>query len=315
MRSPARWLGMLRWAPAERAASTPEEREVRLSGYWHEWRASELKLHYFWRHPARTAVAVADTSALPRIDAVLGDGPSGRVLREHLTRRLRGLTLASSGACVLPVPAEPTSYSLGSHRQTLRRKVRAAERSGVTWRQVDDLGEQRELVTLLDRALAEKADDRYRRQGTDHSFMVGLGLWIVAEDAAGTPLLVSVTPHDGEWALLLCFITLGESDQHSTARYLLTKVVVEQLSTRGVRHLADTRAPSELTNGLRHFQRMVGFRITRVRVARAPVTGGSRPLHSRVTSRHVRSPQPRRPRTPESDSTTDRPARTTAGAR
>ena len=269
-RSPGRWLAALTRDAAERSASDPVEREARLSEYWQDWRASQLKMHFFWRHPGRTAVAFADTRSLPRIDAVLGTGPSGRVLREHLTRRLRGVSLASSGACVLPVPEDPAAYSLGSHRQTLRRKVRVAERSGVTWRQVDDVAEQRQLVALLDQALAEKADDRYRRQGTDHTFMIGLGLWLVAEDAAGTPLLVSVTPHDGEWALLLCFITLGESDQHSTARYLLTKVVVEQLSARGVRHLVDTRAPSELTNGLRHFQRMVGFRITRVRVTSAP---------------------------------------------
>ena len=41
---------------------------------------------------------------------------------------------------------------------------------------------------------------------------------------------------------------------------------VERLRAEGVRHLVDTRSPAELPNGLRHFQRMLGFRICRVAV-------------------------------------------------
>ena len=39
---------------------------------------------------------------------------------------------------MLRVPADGAEYSLGSERQTLRRKVRAATKAGVTWRRIED---------------------------------------------------------------------------------------------------------------------------------------------------------------------------------
>ncbi len=258
------------------APATAEEHEARLSAFWARWRASDRRWSYLLRHPGETTAAVVDVLALPRLDAELTDTPEGRLLHQYLTRRVGGLPLGATGACVLDVPEDPAAYSLGASRQTLRRKVRAAERAGVTWRRVQDAADERRLVQLLDDALARKSE-QYRREGTDHTFMLGTGLWHVAENRDGVPLVLAVTPHAGRWALLLCFIALGESDEHSNARYLLTKVVVEALAELGVRHLVDTVPPSGLANGLRHFQRMLGFRITRVRctltgpVSAAPV--------------------------------------------
>ena len=44
------------------------------------------------------------------------------------------------------------------------------------------------------------------------------------------------------------------------------QAVVERLAGEGVRYLVDEIGPSELSNGLRHFQRMLGYRIARIRV-------------------------------------------------
>jgi hypothetical protein len=44
--------------------------------------------------------------------------------------------------------------------------------------------------------------------------------------------------------------------------------LVAALAERGVRHLVDSTPPPQLSNGLRHFQRMVGYRYARVRVTR-----------------------------------------------
>jgi hypothetical protein len=44
----------------------------------------------------------------------------------------------------------------------------------------------------------------------------------------------------------------------------MTQVLVATLSERGVRKLVDGIHPADLPNGLRHFQRMVGFRLARV---------------------------------------------------
>lgn len=244
-----------------------EEREARVSSFWERRAESGQRLRFFLRHPRLTARAVADVQALRRVPAILSDSVEGLALRSYLRRRVLGLlSLATIGACVLPVPADPAEYSEGRHRQTLRRKARAAERAGVTCRRVDDPGERRALVRLLDEVLPTKSDQRYRQHGTDHSFLLHRALWTAAYDGDGRPLVVAVTPFDGEWAVLEAFISLGETRQNSDARYLLTRAVVEQLSVVGVRYLVDTASPYELTNGLRHFQRMVGFRIARGRV-------------------------------------------------
>lgn len=265
------------------ASNDQQAHEARLSLYWQQQQESGARLlGYAVRHPSLTARAVADLRALPRLDAGLTGSQEGGLLREHLTMRrfgaadghtLRSLltwwgafTLARTGACVLSIPSDGSQYSDGSSRQTLRRKVRAAERQSVCSRRVDHLAEQRELARMLDLVLPHKSDHRYRQYNTDHSFMVGVGLWTAAFDQEGQPLALAVTPIDGQWALLQCFISLGETQQHSGARYLLTKAMVQQLADRGVRYLVDTRSPMELTNGLRHFQRMVGFRIVRIRV-------------------------------------------------
>jgi hypothetical protein len=50
----------------------------------------------------------------------------------------------------------------------------------------------------------------------------------------------------------------------------MTQVLVETLAARGVRYWVEGTHPAELPNGLRHFQRMVGFRLHRVLARRAP---------------------------------------------
>jgi hypothetical protein len=249
----------------------PASAEERLSAFWQEAMSGDRVRHHLLRHPLVSLRAIALIRDLPRLDAALSDSPAGRVLRGHLSRRaLVVAPMAATGACVLEVPAAPADYSAGPHRQTLRRKVRAAQRAGTVCRVVADLEEQRVLMALLDAALSSKTDARYRRLETDHSWLVGAGLCMVAEDPSGNPLVVAVSPHDGEWASLECFISYGETPQHSDARYLLTQALVEQLSQLGVRHLLDTVSPHAVRNGLRHFQRMLGFRITRVRVTHRP---------------------------------------------
>ncbi|MGY1740263.1 MULTISPECIES: hypothetical protein [unclassified Blastococcus] len=253
--------------------------ETRLDEFWTSWRDSGTgPVRFVLGHPRRALRAVRDVLALPWLEARLADTRDGRLIRDDLTRRcLVWFSLAATGACVLPVPADPSAYREGARKQTLRRKIRAAERAGVTWRPVPDRAEQVDLAGRLDRALTVKADVRYRQFGKDHAQMAGQGLWSVAEGPDGEPLVLAVTPYDGEWALLRVFITLGEGRQHSDARYLLTAAVVEQLSERGVRHLLDGRGLHELTDGLRHFQRMLGFRVARVRIRGRDARAGALP--------------------------------------
>jgi hypothetical protein len=230
---------------------------------------STLKIPaYLALHPRLTLMAARCTARLPRLSARLSDGPEGKLIENALNTvcLAKVFKLSDLGACVLEIPARPQDYSLGSSKQTLRRKVKAAEKLGIYCRPVHDKDEQIALIATLDRAIAVKSNPLYREHDSDHSYLIGSELWTVAFAQDGEPLVIAVTPRDGEWALLQAFVSLGETQHRSDARYLLTKVVVERLAVEGVWHLVDTRSPSQLPNGLRHFQRMLGFRIKRIRM-------------------------------------------------
>jgi hypothetical protein len=71
-----------------------------------------------------------------------------------------------------------------------------------------------------------------------------------------------VVAADGQFAVLRYFRTLGDSEQHSLSRYAAHQAIVEALAAQGVHWLMDTNPPAAQTNGVRLFQRIVGFRHT-----------------------------------------------------
>ncbi len=166
----------------------------------------------------------------------------------------------------LNLPCEAGQYSLGAARQTLRRKVRQAKRLGVRWAEVTDPAERRRLLAAADEQERCHPDETYRNLSPDNNCLLGFELWLAAYSADGHPLLLSVTPVEGEYALLKYFRTLGVGDEFSNARYLMTEVLVENLIARGVRFLVEGGSLA-IPNGLRHFQRMLGFHFMRTRIA------------------------------------------------
>lgn len=222
---------------------------------------------YAVRHPVLVWRAFQATRRLPVIGASPSGGPGGRAIRQTLTARgPLGAPARVLGSAVLAVPQDPAEHLEGRSAQTLRRKIRAAERAGVTWRPVTDPAERRDLVEVANRAERGHVDPEYQVADPRNDDLLDHDLWLVAENAEGTPLLLSVTPVDGELATLRYFRTLGSGPAHSDSRYLMTHALVVALAERGVRWLIDTEPPGAQTNGLRHFQRMVGFRYARVRL-------------------------------------------------
>ncbi|MGU3663792.1 hypothetical protein ACLBX9_06340 [Methylobacterium sp. A49B] len=251
---------------------TVEFCEKWLSDFWESANKSNLKIpFYLAAHLRLTLQAVRCMYRLPPLQASLSDGPEGIAIRESLERicLAKLFRLGKTGACVLSIPPISSEYSLGSSKQTLRRKVRSALKSGVTCREVTDLKQQKYLSELVNRAERNNCSQFHRNDRADCVALVGFGLWTAAFDDNGEPLTVAITPTDGEFALLQKFISLGKAQQHSDARYILHQAVVERLSNHKVRYLVDTRSPAELPNGLRHFQRMLGFRISRIHLSRA----------------------------------------------
>lgn len=246
--------------------STPDDRERRLSKYFEDHVAQGRPgLAFLARQPMRAVTALADLYSQPQLVAQPSDTFQGRAVRQGLHRASRvGRSVIHSATAVLVLPAEASDYAVGPSKQTLRRKVRKAQSRGVRWAEVHDPAERRRLVELADEQERHHPSEEYRRDDPDNAYLLDYPLWLAAYDAQDRPVHLSVTPVDGDWATLTYFRTLGGGPDQSDARYLMTQVLVERLVGLGVHYLADVSSPAHLSNGCRHFQRMLGFRIARV---------------------------------------------------
>lgn len=239
-----------------------------LAEFWTEYRESSWRgARYLVRHPVALWRAVQAIRALPVVDADPSSTPGGGAVLDVVGRRgPLGTPARILGNAVLRVPEDPDEHLVGSSAQTLRRKIRLAERAGTTWHRVAGPAEKHRLLELANDAERRHADPRYVVPDPDNDDLLEHDLWLVAEDAEGTPILLSVTPVDGRLATLRYFRTLGSGPAFSDARYLVTHALVRELSALGVRWLLDTEPPGAQTNGVREFQRMVGFRYVRIRL-------------------------------------------------
>ena len=147
--------------------------------------------------------------------------------------------------------------------------MRKAEAAGITWRRIDDPAEREKLAHLAGDWERVNPNAHYRNPNPATTELLVHRLFLAAFAADGRPLVLSVTPADGAWALLLAYKSMEASAEQSLARYFLMPVLVEHLVRAGVRHLFDGTSPMRLPRGLRHYQRMVGFRTYRLKVDRA----------------------------------------------
>lgn len=245
----------------------PGAAERALAAFWTAYTESdERRLRYAVRHRAEALRALDAVRRLPVLECWPGPGAGGRAVAGVLDQPGGlGLPLSAVGPAVLEIPRDVDTYLEGSSRQTLRRKIRKAEKAGLKTRPVTDGQEKRELLALANAAEQAHRDATYRVERPDNDDLFDHDLWLVVEDGEARPVLLAVVPVDGRWATLRYFRTLGAGPVHSDSRYLATAEVVAALADCGVRWLLDTEHPGSQTNGIRHFQRMVGFRYHRVR--------------------------------------------------
>jgi hypothetical protein len=242
--------------------------EQALAAFWTAYvDAGRAVAPFILRNLRRSWAAFRAVRRLPVVEARPSDTPGGRAVRQVLAARASyGVPGRLLGTAVLEVPEDPDDYLVGRRAQTLRRKVRAAERRGLEVRRIGDDVERRRLVEVANHAEQHHVDPSYRVPRPRNDDLIDHDVWITVDDPEGEPLLLAVAPRDREFATLRYFRTLGASDAHSDARYLATSALVSELARQGVRYLLDTASPAEQTNGLRHFQRMVGFRYARVKL-------------------------------------------------
>lgn len=245
-------------------------REARLFQLLHDYRADRAagngRLRCLLARPRAAATATCDFLRLPRLAVTPTATHDGAAIRQALLPAWSPRRLVPHAA-VLALPETADEYLLGASKQTLRRKVRKAQRLGITWRRVDDPVERWELVRIGNEWERNNPNAQYRNPEPDNSDLPDFGLWLLACSSDGRPLVLSVTPVDGQWAMLHYFRGIAAGEEQSLARYYLMTVLVEHLVAAGVRYLFNSGTPIRITNGLRHYQRMVGFRMYRLKVA------------------------------------------------
>lgn len=220
---------------------------------------------FYLAHPLLAARTLRAILRLPRVEVRLPRSGARDALVQLLSEQTAGRIASLGATAVLQTPDEPGTYLEGPDRATVRRKVRAAVKQGVEVRPVPE-SERRRLLGLADRHEQANEREEYRVDQPSNEDLLDYDLWLGAYDADGRPVMLAVTPYSGEFAVLRYFRTLEPGRASSDARYLMTHAVAEELASRGVRYLVDSARPHWLQNGLRHFQRMVGFRLLRLRL-------------------------------------------------
>jgi hypothetical protein len=246
---------------------TKSDPEATVSRFFEAYHAGNSPMPVYLMR-GRSLGALISLCRLPCLRVAPSAGVEGAVIRAKLLYNPAPWRLTGLATAVLRLPEEPGRYALGASKQTLRRKVRQAKRLGIRWEEVDDPRERRNLLKLAADCERTHPDANYRNPDPVITDLLDYRLWLVARAADGRPLLLSVTPVDGDLAMLHYFRTLGPGEEQSRARYFMTEVLAERLVSLGVRHLIDGSNLFWLPNGLRHFQRMTGFRLVRIRVTR-----------------------------------------------
>jgi hypothetical protein len=239
-------------------------REVEISEAFARYVEAGVPLwRYVARHPVGAFRTHRDIAALPAHPAELPPTAEAAAVQAQLLEHGTSRRAMLGVSAVLETPTTPGTYTDGHTRATVRRKIRAAQKQGVTVRPVpaEDRAELLMLANLHEQA---NAREEYRNTSPDNDDLLDYGLWLAAYDAHDEPIMLSVTPCAGEWGVLRYFRTLVPGQASSDARYLMARELAEALAARGVRRLVDSSRPHWLPNGLRHFQRMIGFRLIRI---------------------------------------------------
>jgi hypothetical protein len=184
----------------------------------------------------------------PALTVRLTGSPAGQMIGEHFAIREQGRWRFRDAQGVLPLPAEYAQYLRGRRRQAVRTNVAHARRAGLTV-----------LSCAIDNWAPGLDDSRlaYITPGPVERWMV--------LDAKGEIVADSILSVDGEVALLHGLVSFVSS---TYARWLLHTAIVERLCGSCGVLLTNSDDAYKLGAGTQHFQRLLGYEITRLRSVR-----------------------------------------------
>jgi hypothetical protein len=211
---------------------------------WGRWRAGSATLARYQRR-------------LPVTELRLSNSPPGRMIAEHFAIRDAGGFHYRTAQGVLDLPADFADYMRGRHRQALRTNVGHARREGYAahsyavdnW--VPGLDDTRRA------AISPGPIERWLLVGPDGA--------VVAD---------SILSVDREVALLHGLVSFGPY-----ARWFLHAAIIERLCGDCRILVTNSDDAYFLAPGNQHFQRLLGFRISRLEVADEPGLAPVSPAH------------------------------------
>jgi hypothetical protein len=184
---------------------------------------------------------------LPATQVRLTDAPAGRMIAEHFDIRERGDWRFRRAQGVLVLPADFADYLRGRHRQAVRTNVAHARRAGFTV-----------LSYAVDNWVPGIGDTR-----RGHISPGPVERWMVIDDD-GVVVADSILSIDAEVAFLQGLVSFA-----TNARWLLHTAIVERLCGSCQILLTNSDDVYLLSLGNQHFQRLLGYRISRLRISRS----------------------------------------------
>lgn len=193
--------------------------------------------------------------SLPVTELRLTGSPSGRMIAQHFAIREEGAPRYGAAQGVLHLPDDFATYMRGRSRQAVRTNIGHAKRAG-----------QLVLSTAID-GWAPGLDDSRRSAIAPGP----VERWTVL-DEEGEIVADSIVSIDREVALLHGLVSTIEN-----ARWLLHTGLVERLCGECGVLVTNSDEAYRLPPGNQHFQRLLGYEVSRLRVTRAPAGPGDLP--------------------------------------
>lgn len=184
---------------------------------------------------------------LPAATVTLTGSSGGPMIGEHLAIRERGRPRYRHAQGVLPLPDEFSDYLRGRSRQAVRTNVGHARRAGLT---VESCAVERWTPGAVD-------------SRAPHLTPGPVESWVVL-NADGAVVGNSIVSIDERVALLHGLVA-----HEPYARWLLHTAVVERLCGRCDVLLVNSDDAYRMPEGARHLQRLLGYRIVRLRRPRS----------------------------------------------
>jgi hypothetical protein len=201
-----------------------------------------------WGRLRGSAPLVRYHRRLPVTELRLTDSAPGRMIAEHFAIRAGNRFRYRTAQGVLALPADFADYMRGRHRQALRTNIGHARRAGLVVHSY-----------AVDNWFPGIADDR-----RDSITPGPIERWLVTA-ADGTYVGDSILSVDRDVALLHGLVSFAPN-----ARWLLHAAIIERLCGDAKFLLTNSDDAYLLAPGNQHFQRLLGFQISRLEIPATP---------------------------------------------